>query len=38
MGYTQPLTRSYKNPYTSVRVRVLTGMGMGCREKPQGSP
>src|SRR5271168_3929350 len=38
MGYTQPMTRMYQNPYPGVRVRVLTGTGTGCPEKPQGSP
>src|ERR1700678_3152643 len=38
MGYTQPMTRMYQNPYPCVRVRVLTGTGTGCPEKPQGSP
>src|ERR1700678_1492721 len=38
VGYTQPMTRMYQNPYPCVRVRVLTGTGTGCREKPQGSP
>ena len=36
-GYTQPLTRTYQNPYPGVQVRVLTGTGMGYPEKPQGS-
>ena len=38
MGYTQPITLTYQNPYPGVRVRVLTGTGTGCPEKPQGSP
>src|SRR6202522_160808 len=28
----------YQNPYPCVWVRVLTGTGTGCPEKPQGSP
>src|ERR1700678_2474805 len=38
VGYTQPMTHMYQNPYPCVRVRVLTGTGTGCPEKPQGSP
>jgi len=38
MGYTQPMTRTYQNPYPCIQVQVLTGMGTGCPEKPQGSP
>ena len=38
MGYTQPMARTYQNPCPWTRVRVLTGTGMGCSEKPQGSP
>src|ERR1700678_3135609 len=38
VGYTQPMTRTYQNPYPCVWVRVLTGTGTGCPEKPQGSP
>src|ERR1700678_2104446 len=38
MGYTQPMTRMYQNPYPGVRVRILTGTDTGCPEKPQGSP
>src|ERR1700678_1169750 len=38
VGYTQPMTRMYQNLYPCVRVRVLTGTGTGCPEKPQGSP
>ena len=38
MGYTQPMARTYQNPCPWTRVRVLTGTGTGCSEKPQGSP
>ena len=38
MGFTKPTTRDCKNPHPWLRVRVLTGTGAGCPEKPQGSP
>ena len=38
MGFTKPTTRDRKNPHPWLRVRVLTGTGAGCPEKPQGSP
>ena len=38
MGFTKPTTHDHKNPHPWLRVRVLTGTGAGCPEKPQGSP
>ena len=38
VGYTQPMTCICQNQYPAYGLWVLTGMGAGCPEKPQGSP
>jgi hypothetical protein len=38
MCYIKPATRTRKNPYPWLRVRVSTGTGAGCPKKPQGGP